>query len=60
MILANLGLLRFMHNRIHDFISRQTRSGGASTQRTISDSSLFTTVFATPKYAANGSALHPR
>jgi hypothetical protein len=55
-----LRLLRLMHNRIHDIISRQTRSGGASTQRTICDSSLFTPVFATPKYDANGSALQPK
>src|SRR5271154_3975351 len=50
MILANLGLLRFMNDRIHDIISRQTRSGGASTRRTISNSSAFTPVFATAKY----------
>jgi hypothetical protein len=59
MILANLGLLRFMHNRIHDIISRQTRSGGASTQRTISNSSATTLVFATPKCVAKAPAIHP-
>src|SRR5271169_285361 len=57
MILANLGLLRFMNDRIHDIISRQTRSGGASTQRTISNSSAFTPVFATAKYILRALAL---
>jgi hypothetical protein len=36
-VLANLGLLRLVHYRIHDIISLQTRSGGASKQRTISN-----------------------
>src|ERR1700733_13751618 len=36
MILAELGLLYFRNYRFHDSFSGQTRSGGASTPRTIS------------------------
>src|ERR1700691_5374893 len=36
-VFAQLRLLRFYKYRIHSFISRQTRSGGASTLRTIAD-----------------------
>jgi hypothetical protein len=37
MVLAKLGLLRLGDDRLHVCFSRQTRSGGASTQRTITD-----------------------
>jgi hypothetical protein len=43
-----LGLLRLMNYRIHDIISRQTRSGGASTQCTIIDSSAIRGGISTP------------
>src|ERR1700677_1863271 len=47
MILAKLRLLSLMHNRIHDIISLQTHSGGASTQRTIPNCSPTVRLIAT-------------
>jgi hypothetical protein len=38
MILAKLGLLHLSDDRFHVYFSRQTRSGGAGTQRTIDNS----------------------
>src|SRR5277367_3989519 len=36
-VLANLGRLYLCDDRLHGYYSRQTRSGGASTQRTITN-----------------------
>jgi hypothetical protein len=44
-VFAQLRLLRFYKYWIHSFISRQTRSGGASTLRTINDYTQMYAIF---------------